>query len=246
MRWFMLGLRLVTRPGVRLYVLIPLTCNLVLFAALFAAGILWFDHLLDWLDGLLPDWLRWLRWVLWPLLVVSALILLGTSFSAVANIVASPFNSLLSEQVQRVLTGDQLASVTFRELLMRDLPRALARQLQFVLYWAPRSLGVLVLFVIPGVQIVAPALWFLFNAWMMALQYLDYPMDNNRLPFRRLVEEARRLRPRALEFGAVVAIAMMIPGINVLAMQVAVAGATALWVAEIAPSLEDRPAERGT
>lgn len=240
MRYFLDGLRLVTRPGIRLYVLIPLAINFVLFAVLLALGIWWFDHVLDWLDGRIPDWLWWLRWLLWPLFLVSALAVFGYSFSAVTNLVASPFNSLLAEQVQRHLTGDQLQSVTVREVLTREVPRAMGRQLQFLLYWAPRALGMLLLFVVPVVQIAAPALWFLFNAWMMALQYMDYPMDNNRVPFRDLVREMRTRRRTMLQFGAVVMVATLVPVVNFLVMPVAVAGATSLWVSEVRP--EEVPA----
>ncbi|MEZ5582290.1 MAG: hypothetical protein R3F37_05475 [Candidatus Competibacteraceae bacterium] len=42
----------------------------------------------------------------------------------------------------------------------------------------------LVLFVIPGVNVIAPLLWLVFGAWMLALQYADYPMGNHGLRFR--------------------------------------------------------------
>nr|MBP8024433.1 EI24 domain-containing protein [Chromatiaceae bacterium] len=69
-------------------------------------------------------------------------------------------------------------------------------------------------------------------AWILALEYLDYPMGNQGLGAREI---RRRLRGRpvlSLGFGAATVVLTMIPLVNFIAMPSAVAGATALWVKE--------------
>ena len=114
--------------------------------------------------------------------------------------------------------------------MLRDAVPAVLNELRKLLYILAWSLPLLVLFVIPVVNVAAPALWLLFGAWTLAVEYMDYPMGNHDL---RFVEQRRRLRERrllSLGFGGAVTVTTMIPVVNFFVMPAAVAGATALWV----------------
>jgi CysZ protein len=89
----------------------------------------------------------------------------------------------------------------------------------------------LVSLIIPFVNFIVPWLWVLFGAWMMVIQYIDYPMDNNGFSFRAMRRSLRQQRLLHLGFGAGVSFLLMIPIVNFFAMPIAVAGATALYVA---------------
>jgi len=73
-------------------------------------------------------------------------------------------------------------------------------------------------------------LWFVFSAWMMAMQYIDYPMDNHRTTFDDMRKYLKTHRGISFGFGCAVMIAAMIPGVNFFVMPAAVAGATLMWV----------------
>ncbi len=228
--YFMQGFRLIRRPGLRRFVLVPLLINLLLFGGLLWAAVGWVQALSQYLMGWLPAWLDWLSVLLWPLFGVLGLVLVFYTFSTVANFIASPFNGLLAEAVERQLRGEVMQS-GWKELL-RDIVPSLLSELRKLLYFLLRALPLGILFLIPVVNLAAPFLWFLFSAWMLALQYVDYPAANNRLFF---AEQRRRLRRRplvALGFGSTALLFTLIPVINFLVMPVAVAGATALWVNE--------------
>ncbi len=68
--------------------------------------------------------------------------------------------------------------------------------------------------VIPVVNLVAALLWFVFNCWMMSLQYVDYPADNHRVSFPALRRLLGDTRLSALGFGLPVAVAAMVPVVN--------------------------------
>jgi CysZ protein len=104
-----------------------------------------------------------------------------------------------------------------------------AKKLLFALFLA---IPFLLLFLIPGINLAAPALWFLYTAWILALEYSDYPMGNNGLEFREIRARLRRKRVLSLGFGAAAAGLTMIPVLNFIIMPSAVAGATAMWVGE--------------
>ena len=61
------GLKLMLRPGLRLFVLLPLLVNLLVFGGLIMLAVQQFGGLLDQLMNSVPDWLSWLNWLLWPL-----------------------------------------------------------------------------------------------------------------------------------------------------------------------------------
>jgi len=224
------GFRLIRRPGLRRFVLVPLLVNILLFGGLLWAAVGWVQAASRYLMGYLPDWLDWLSILLWPLFVTLALLLVFYTFSTVANFIASPFNGLLAEAVEKQLRGEVLETGWMD--VVRDIVPSLMSELRKLVYFLLRAVPLGILFLIPGPNIAAPFLWLLFSAWMLTIQYIDYPMANHRLFFN---EQRRRLRMRpllALGFGATALLFTLVPVINFLVMPVAVAGATALWAKE--------------
>ncbi len=233
--WYLLtGLKLIVKPGIRGYVAIPLAINILVFAALIWFGARQFGVFLDWLMPELPQWLQWLSWILWLIFAVGGLLILFFTFSLLANLVSAPFNGLLAEAVEFHLTGQKPRGGE-GGFIMSIIPAFMheLRKIAFFLLWA---LPFLILFLIPGVNLAAPLLWFIFSAWMLALEYTDYPMGNHNIGFaqqRRTVAKKRFLN---LGFGSAVSVATMAPVLNFLVMPAAVAGATALWVRELKES----------
>lgn len=230
------GLSLVTQPGVKRYVLIPLMINIGLFATLLVLAIDQFEILITWLNGFLPSWLSWLEWLLWPLFAISAVVILFFSFSIVANIVAAPFNGLLAEAVELHLTGRRPSNHSSFASLIADIIPSIINELRKLLYFIVRALPIALLFLIPGVNLIAPAVWLLFSAWMLAFEYGDYAMGNHNLGFPRQRQLLGEHRLQSIGFGGGVLAATMIPLVNFLVMPVAVAGATAFWVEQLSGS----------
>jgi CysZ protein len=129
------------------------------------------------------DWLQWLNYLLWPMVVISILLVFGYFFSTIANWIAAPFSGLLAEQLEARLTGATPPDVGVFGI-MKDVPRIMKREWQKFAWYLPRAIVLLILYFIPG-QTVAPVLWFLFSAWMLAIQYCDYP-DNHKVPFKTM------------------------------------------------------------
>lgn len=240
MYYFFQGLRLIRTKGLKRFVLIPLLINLVLFGTAFYFLLQQLNKLIDYFQQWLPAWLHWLEYLIIPLGVMSVLIAVAFSFTVVANVIAAPFNGLLSEKAEAVLTGKPGIDTSVSSFI-RDIPRVLLREWQKIKYALPRTLFMLlVFFVLPvGGQI----LWFLFSSWLLAIQYCDYPFDNHKRDFNLMRQQLRQQWPDSFAFGITVAIACMIPFVNLLVMPVAVCGATALWVDKFAnaPATVSRP-----
>ncbi|WP_277052123.1 sulfate transporter CysZ [Zestomonas thermotolerans] len=226
------GLKLVLSPGLRLFVLLPLTVNVLLFAALIGLAVRSFGGWVDQLIPTLPDWLGFLNYILWPLFVVLVLLMVFFTFTMLANIIAAPFNGFLAEKVEVVVRGeDNFPPFSWAELFAM-VPRTIGRELRKLLYFAPRALALFVLSLIPGLNLIATPLWLLFGVWMMAVQYIDYPADNNKLGWNEMLAWLRERRWACLGFGGITYLALLVPLLNLLAMPAAVAGATLFWVRE--------------
>lgn len=227
------GVRMLGHPSLRLFVLVPLLVNVLIFGTLLTLGFNYVTELIDWLLMKLPGWLSFLQWILWPLIVLTACLISGLLFTSVALLIASPFNGLLAEKAEELITGRQVSS---RETLMGALlmvPRGILRELAKLLYYLPMALFVLIVSVIPGINAIGPVLWFLLGAWMMCITFLDYPMDNHRLSFKDVKEAARSRRMSALGFGGITAVCAGVPLLNFFVVPAAVVGATLFWCEEL-------------
>jgi CysZ protein len=151
-------------------------------------------------------------------------------FSTIANWIAAPFCGLLAEQLEARLTGKPLPDSGWAGLV-KDLPRIMKREWQKLAYYLPRAIVLLILYFVPGFgQTVAPVLWFLFSAWMLSIQYCDYPFDNHKVSFHQMRMALRQNKTDNMQFGALVSLFTMVPILNLAIMPVAVCGATAMWV----------------
>jgi CysZ protein len=229
-RYVLEGFGLLRKPVLRRFILVPVLINVLLFGGLIGLAYGWVDGSSRYLVARLPEWLQWLSYLVVPVFVLTSLVVIFYGFSVVANLIAAPFNGLLAEAVESYLTG-QTPEGDWRQLL-RDILPSILSELRKLLYFALRALPLLLLLLVPVVNVAASVLWVLFSAWMMTVQYLDFPMGNHRLFFK---EQRARLRKRPLlawSFGGLVMVITLVPVLNFFVMPAAVAGATALWVRE--------------
>lgn len=230
--YFFHGLELALTPGIRQFVVLPLLANVLLVGGalfyLFSHLDVWIEHFL----GQLPEFLSWLSYLLWPLLVLTILATFSYFFSTLANFIAAPFNGLLAEKVEEHLTN-QKVSEDGMLAVVKDTPRVLAREWRKLVYVLPKAIGLFLLLLIPALgQTLGPILWFVFTAWILAIQYCDYPFDNHKVSFNDMRYNLKQKQGKAYSFGALVSVFTTIPILNLIIMPVAVCGATSMWVSE--------------
>jgi len=226
-----LGFQLIHKQGIRRYAYLPMAINTLLFSIAIWFGITEFD---GWLHTLMPSWLPdWLAsivmWLIWPLFVLLLALIVFFTFTLIANILAAPFNGVLSEVVEKRLSGESPPQISFLQML-KESPRMVLNEFRKIAYLLVWMLPLLLLSVIPVLNLIAPILWVFFSSWTFALDYHDYPMGNHQLSFSRQRSILKKHRKLALGFGLATLVATMIPLLNFLVIPAAVAGATALYV----------------
>lgn len=229
--YFVTGFSLIKTKGIKRFVLIPMIVNFILFGTAFTWLFTNLGESITWMLSFIPEWLSWLKsalaFILWPLAVLSALLVFAVFFGTLANLIAAPFNGLLSEKIERHLCGEALGDDGFIDLL-KDVPRMVKREWIKIVYYVPRAL--FCLFCLLFIPVFGQAIWFFFGAWMMAVQYCDYPFDNHKVSFDEMRQLLKAERFRSVSFGMAVSVCSFIPLLNLVVMPVAVCGATALWV----------------
>jgi CysZ protein len=76
------GATLLEHPSLRLFVLVPLVVNILIFGSLIWYGLSYLSALMDSWLGNIPDWLDFIRWIIWPLV--------GLTVSLVTGYLSSP------------------------------------------------------------------------------------------------------------------------------------------------------------
>ena len=225
-RCFRQGFTLVRRPRLRRFVWLPIVTSLVVVAALVGYVFSQTDAMVSWVIDRLPDAFAVVGPVLSALLYLVTLLAGGWLVGFVAVFLASPFLGNLSAGAEREAFG---TGPEYETSLAREFVAAISRELRKLGYSLPRLLGVFLISLIPIVSPFAPLLWWIFGAWIMAVQFADYATENRGEPFRATLSRLRSNRTTAFGFGAVTTLLMAVPLLNVVVIPVAVCGGAMLW-----------------
>lgn len=234
------ALPLLTQKGIKSYVIIPLMINIFFFSIGIYFGFAYFGEFMDkmldtsglwsWVAAIV-DFIKPLLYILFGL---TLFVLVFYTFSILANIIASPFNGLLAEATEKHLTGKTMDNSDSMKQIMKELLPTIMMEIRKLIYMILWSIPFLILlFIIP---VFGPVIWFLFTAWMMSLQYMDYPMSNHKLKFHEQRALQGKQRLFSLGFGGITMGASMIPFVNFIVMPTAVIAATMIWVEKYSAS----------
>ena len=227
MRYVLRGAKLLNQQGIRSFVFIPLLINIILFS-----GGIWLlsSQMHSWIERLLPTWLAWLEWLLLPVFIILVAFAVFYSFTLLANLISAPFNSILAERIEQRLQGLPVAEFQGMKTIPAIVVRTFRSEISKLWYMAKWLIVLVIIMLIPGLNVLSPIAWTIFGAWMMAVEYVDYPMGNHELYFKQELTTLKQNRDHALGFGWILSLMTTVPFLNFFAMPVGVAGATALWV----------------
>lgn len=227
---FLKAVPVLLRPGLRLFLLVPLLINIGLMALLYMIAFSYFADLVDYFMGWVPGWLFFLDWFFYLSFGLLSGVVLFYGFSVGVNIIAAPFNGLLAERVEVELTGEAAGEPLSLKGVVRLVTDSVLREVQKIMYFLPRAIVLLIISFLPGVNIIAPVLWLLFGAWMLSIQYMDYAFDNNKVSFSEMRLGLRQQPLLCWTFGSIVMLLLPIPFVNLIVMPLAVVASTILWL----------------
>jgi len=228
--YFWKGMPLIWGKRIRFFAFAPIGLTVLMFIAFILLGANYFSDFMTWSQAKVPGWLSWINWIGWLLFGSLWTLVLFFGFIAAANLVASPFNGLLAEAVEKKIRPPGPPETTWPQLVKR-LPKILMQETKKIFYFILFSIPFFLLACFFGP--FGAMAWATFSAWMLSLQFIDYAMDNNGLEFREMRRRMRKKPWIALGFGGMTLLAFATPIVNLIAMPSAVAGGTIFWHKEL-------------
>ncbi len=241
-RGFFLAFRgarlLLHNPRLLKYIIIPFLINVTVFSLSIYFGLQFFQ---DVVARLLPQGEAWywaiVFYVLWTVAVLVTLVLVFFSFTVVGNLIASPFNELLSERTEELLLGESAEEPFALGAFFRDMGRIWLVEIKKMACFVLVMAALLLLNLLPLVgSLLYGFLSVLLTLFFLAWEYLGFVHERKRQSFREQRQYLMRRKGLVLGFASGVLLMLAIPFMQLFCIPVAVVGATLLWCEELAES----------
>ena len=218
-------------PRLLKLVLIPLLINVVTFSLAIYFGLQFFH---DFVQNLLPQGDTWywlvIYYALWVTVGFLTLVLVFFCFTVVGNLIASPFNELLSERIESLLLPEVEAVPFSLKIFCRDMLRVWLVELKKMSLFVVAMLLLLLLNLLPVVgNLLYGVLSILLTLFFLAWEYFAFVHERKSRDFRYQRQYLMQRKPLILGFASGVLLMLAIPFLQLICIPVAVAGATLLW-----------------
>lgn len=228
------AIRFITNhPSLGKFIVIPFAINVILFLS----GLFFFVNNIDSLLQSIPKSDAWyfaiLYYLLAVLLVASFLILTFYTFTIIGNIIASPFNSALSEKIEELQFNSKKDKPFNLKIIIRDAYRAIMTEFKrlflFICIFIP-------IFILNFIPVIGQAAYFIlmlvFTAWGLSFTFMDYAMERKTASFRRKLQIVSSRKSLALGFGLMCFLFGLIPVFNLFLIPVCVTAGTLIYFNE--------------
>lgn len=222
----------------------PLALTPALFASiavcLAAAGVWAYA---DWIQGMVAGWLpnveagAWYSWLWvgplelllfllrWLLFLFAAALAVALAF-LLANVAAAPFLDRLSQRVEAIVRGVPPEG-TDRPLWV-EIRHTMSNELRRLLFFGGIWLGIAMIGLVPGVQILTPLLFAAFTVTFLPLEYSGCALDRRLIPFKTRRRWVRGNLPLMAGFGGGAFLTFLVPGLNFVMVPALVVAGTLL------------------
>jgi CysZ protein len=224
-------------PGLVRYWMFPILITLIVIG--FVTAGVWHYHGaavdLFWAepagDGFWDSVLRFLHGFVEVLMALVLLLVGVVIVTFLSPIFAAPFNDALSEEVERLATGQEGPGFSWT-VVARDSVRTVLLEIAKLGLWAMVMLPLFVLsLVVPVVgQIVYTIFGFFFTAAYWSIDYVDWPASRRNRGIAYRFSMFREHFLPMLGFGTGVWLFLFVPLLNLFFMPAAVAGGTLLFL----------------
>jgi len=221
-----------TKPGLKRYVAFPVLINAVIFIAGFV--LLWTYRigLIEWIYKPYPDDNTWqlILWYFIAIFLFGGIILVAYFlFTPIGCLLASPFNDSLAGKTEQLLSPDEpqeeipLSAGKFMKTVGKEIAKVILVSVVMTLTFLLNLLPVIgtILFLLCTATL---------GAFVIALQYLDYPMDRHDFSLLEVAKTITGNLSLCLGFGLGAMLLLMIPFLNLICIPVCVIAATSLFV----------------
>lgn len=219
------------KPGMIRYLLIPFCINLIVFSLTVYFGLDLFDHMLEVYAPGTDAWYGMVIYYLaWSLALILTTVVVFFTFTVVGNLIASPFNELLSEKTEALQTG-QLVDAPFKlKKFMTDAWFAIAVELKKLAIFISCMLVLLLINLLPGVgSMIYAVLAPLLTLFFLVVEYMAFVLMRKQMSFSEQRRYIFQHPIMMLGFACSLFCLLAIPFVQFFCIPLAVVGATLIW-----------------
>lgn len=219
------------KPGLLKYLAIPLVINILVFSISVYFGLDLFEGMLETYAPSTDVWYGMaLYYLAWTVALLLTTVVVFFSFTVVGNLIASPFNELLSEHTEALLVGrkpDERFSVG---RFWKEASNSIVVEVKKMAVFIVGMLLLLAINLIPGIgSLIYAVLAPLFTLFFLVIEYMAFVLMRKQLKF---VQQRRYITKRPVlmaGFACSIFCLLAIPFLQFFCIPLAVVGATLLW-----------------
>ena len=223
-----------SNPRLIQYILIPFLINAIVFSAAVYLGLDFFGSTVV---EYIPQGEAWfwtvLYWLLWVVAVLLTAVLVFFSFTVVGNLLASPFNDLLSERTEEVLSGAVNDEPFSASRFLKDALQTILMEAKKMWLFVVVMVFILPLNLLPGIgNGIYTLLAISLTLFFLCFEYLGFVLVRKHQFFREQKSYIFSRKFLMLGFSCGVMALLAIPFFHLFCIPLAVIGATRLWCEE--------------
>ncbi len=217
-------------PALLRYIIVPFLINVVVLSLAVYWGFSFFNSVVV---HYIPQGDAWywviLSYFLWTVAVLITMVLVFFGFAVSGAIISSPFNDILSEKTEELLTGIPSDEPFIFGVFLRDAMHTVVDETKKILIFVVLMALLLPLNLIPGGSLPYSILSVLLTVYFLVVEYTGYVFYRKHLTFkdqRRFISARKFLM---LGFGTGIMGVLAVPFLQFFCIPLGVVGATRLW-----------------
>lgn len=229
---FRAGKFIKAHPVLLKYIIVPFLINVVVLSFAVYWGLSFFNSIVV---HYIPQGEAWywviLSYFLWTVAILMTMVLVFFGFTVTGAIIASPFNDILSEKTEELLTGIQNDEPFVFSVFLRDGTQMVLDESRKILIFVVIMAMLLPLNLIPGGTLPYSVLSVLLTIFFLVVEYTGYVFARKHLTFKDQRHFIFGKKSLMLGFGTGVMAVMAVPFLQFFCIPLGVVGATQLWYA---------------
>lgn len=219
------------KPGLLKYLAIPFMINLLIFSLSVYFGLDLFQGLLETYAPSTEVWYGMILYYLaWTVAMLLTTVVVFFTFTVIGNLIASPFNELLSEHTEALKVGSKPDERFSVGRFWKEAKNALIIEVKKLSFFVICMLLLFSINLVPGIgSLIYAVLAPIFTLFFLVVEYMAFVLMRKQLTF---AEQRRYIGQKPVlmtGFACGVFCLLTIPFVQFFCIPLAVVGATLLW-----------------
>ena len=217
-------------PALLKYIIIPFFINVMVLSGAIYWGFAFFNSIVV---HYIPQGETWywviLSYFIWAAAILITMVLVFFGFTVTGAIIASPFNDILSEKTEELLSGIPNDEPFVFKIFLKDAMHTVTDESKKIIIFVVLMVFLLPLNLLPGGSLPYSVLTVLLTVFFLVVEYTGYVFYRKHLTFREQRNFIFSQKFLMLGFGTGVLGVLAVPFLQFFCIPLGVVGATQLY-----------------